>query len=83
MNNETRGALRLLLATGLLSALCHGAVAAEQCRGPNGQFIKCPTMTPMHCRDITTKKFTKCDAPNSERIPESKPQPKAAPSTSK
>jgi hypothetical protein len=83
MNNETRHGRRALAASVAFLALCSGAFAAEQCRGPNGQSVKCPTMTPMHCRDITTKKYVKCDAPNSERIPDSKPQQKSGPPNSK
>jgi hypothetical protein len=43
-----------------------------KCRD-NGRFVKqalCETAAPLgKCRDITTKKFAKCDAPNTEPVP--------------
>jgi hypothetical protein len=66
-SSATLGALLLLLAS-------TGVGAAEQCRDPNGRFIKCPVVTPTpaaRCRDVTSKKFVKCGAPHSEAVPAS------------
>lgn len=46
---------------------------AEQCRDAKGKFIACPKPAPAKCRDITTKKFAKCSAPNTEPVPRKKP----------
>ena len=48
--------------------------AQGKCRD-NGKFVEaklCEAQkTPAeHCRDITTKKFAKCGAPNTEPVPE-------------
>ena len=65
----------LLAATSLFAGV---AVAKPEldnegkCRD-NGRFVKqsqCETGTrTTKCRDITTKKFAKCDAPNTEPVP--------------
>jgi hypothetical protein len=52
--------------------------AHGKCRD-NGKFVEaklCEGQKPPaeHCRDITTKKFAKCSAPNTEPVPE---KPKA------
>jgi hypothetical protein len=66
-----------LLATGLFASNAIGKPAlddAGKCRD-NGKFVKqslCEKPV-TKCRDITTKKFAKCDAPNTEPVPESKP----------
>ncbi|RYF09771.1 MAG: hypothetical protein EOO40_06315 [Deltaproteobacteria bacterium] len=45
--------------------------ASKQCRDDKGKFIKCVTAAPAttKCRDKTSKKFAKCDAPNTEPLP--------------
>ena len=49
------------------------AFAATKCHGPDGKFIKCPPVAAApantRCRDITTKKFAKCGAANTEPVP--------------
>jgi hypothetical protein len=56
-----------------LGAATGTAAAATKCHGPDGKFIKCPpaAAAPANnkCRDITTKKFAKCSAPNTEPVP--------------
>ena len=52
--------------------------AHGKCRD-NGKFVEaklCEGQKPAaeHCRDVTTKKFAKCGAPNTEPVPE---KPKA------
>ncbi len=64
----------LAFAFTLSLALAAGtATAATKCHGPDGKFIKCPpaAAAPANnkCRDITTKKFAKCSAPNTEPVP--------------
>ena len=66
-----------LVATGLLTSVAVAKPAlddAGKCRD-NGKFVKqslCQTAAPAtRCRDITTKKFAKCDAPNTEPVPTS------------
>ena len=53
--------------------------AQGKCRD-NGKFVEaklCSTQKAPaeHCRDVTTKKFAKCGAPNTEPVPE-KPKSK-------
>jgi len=44
--------------------------ASKQCRDAKGKFVKCKTAAaPAKCRDIKTKKFTKCGTPGSEAVP--------------
>jgi len=39
--------------------------AKKPCRDEKGRFTKCEAAKPpVHCRDIKTKKFAKCSAPN-------------------
>ena len=52
--------------------------AQGKCRD-NGKFVEAKLCegqkgAAQHCRDITTKKFAKCGAPNTEPVPE---KPKA------
>ena len=70
---------RLLLAAcvALATIAVNAGEADQRCRGPGGQFIKCPVMTPMHCRDKTSKKFVQCSAANSEPIPKPAEAPAA------
>lgn len=60
-------AFAISLAFGALANVTH----AEQCRDAKGKFIACPKPAPeaTKCRDITTKKFAKCGAPNTEAVP--------------
>ena len=51
--------------------------AQGKCRD-NGKFVKAELCAGQHkpsnhCRDVTTKKFAKCGAPNTEPVPESAP----------
>lgn len=67
-----RQALTLIFTVSLaLGAAAGGAAAAQRCHGPDGKFIKCPPAAAASnkCRDITTKKFAKCGAPNTEPVP--------------
>ena len=65
--------LRQTLALAFTFSLALGAFSggayAEQCRDAKGKFIACPKPAPTKCRDITTKKFAKCSAPNTEPVP--------------
>jgi len=72
-----RRAFLLIAATSLLAGIAGAKPAlddAGKCRD-NGKFVKqslCATAAPAtKCRDITTKKFAKCDAPNTEPVPTS------------
>ncbi len=65
----------LVAATSLLAGVASAKPAlddAGKCRD-NGKFVKqsrCETAVPAtKCRDITTKKFAKCSAPNTEPVP--------------
>jgi hypothetical protein len=45
-----------------------------RCHDASGKFAKmevCEAAKPASCRDKTTKKFAKCDAPNTEPVPRS------------
>lgn len=68
----------LALSTGLAAAAMAAPTldAAGKCRD-NGKFVKaemCKAPAPAagKCRDKTTKKFAKCGAPNTERVPAAK-----------
>jgi len=65
----------LAVAAILAAAAAPGAASAKQCRDAKGKFIKCPEKpaAATKCRDKTTKKFAKCDAPNTEPVPAKKP----------
>lgn len=54
-----------------------------QCRDSSGKFAKCPTTPPTKCRDKTTKKFAKCDAPNTEPVPAKATTTSTTPKTAK
>ena len=65
--------LPLLLAAALIFAPT-ASFAADAAKGPcrddKGKFIKCAAAKPpAKCRDIKTKKFAKCSAPNTEPVP--------------
>ena len=65
------------LGLGAIATASPALDAQGKCRD-NGKFVDaklCATKAPAeHCRDITTKKFAKCSAPNTEPVPE---KPKA------
>jgi hypothetical protein len=65
--------IRIVLLTALLTLASAGAAAAsQQCRDEKGKFIKCPPAAAepaTRCRDIKTKKFAKCGAPDTEPVP--------------
>jgi hypothetical protein len=74
MRSMTRIALTLAAAV-MLTGIAGAKPAlddAGKCRD-NGKFVKqsmCETAAAAKkCRDITTKKFAKCDAPNTEPVP--------------
>jgi len=81
MKSTTRIALSLAAAT-LLASLASAKPAlddAGKCRD-NGKYVK-QSMCEMpaqakKCRDVTTKKFAKCDAPNTEPVPTKDTKPK-------
>jgi hypothetical protein len=68
-------ALTTAVAIVLAGTLLAAPAGAEQCRDAKGKFIKCPEKpaAATKCRDKTTKKFAKCDAPNTEPVPVKKP----------
>ena len=54
-------------------ALCaagSGQAFAKSCRDDHGKFIKCAPVMKMdnHCRDMKTKRLSKCVAPGSEHF---------------
>ncbi len=62
------------LGLGAIAAASPALDAQGKCRD-NGKFVEaklCATQKApaQHCRDKTTKKFAKCDAPNTEPVPE-------------
>jgi len=62
------------LATATIAAAAPALDAQGKCRD-NGKFVEaklCETQKApaQHCRDMTTKKFAKCGAPNTEPVPE-------------
>jgi len=76
MRKSTVSALIFTLALGFSSLASAEAKldAHGKCRD-NGKFVEakmCEGQKPAaeHCRDKTTKKFAKCDAPNTEPVPE-------------
>ncbi len=67
-----RQSIAVVIAGFIATSAIGGAPAyAEQCRDAAGKFIKCPPKPEkaVKCRDKTTKKFAKCDAPNTEPVP--------------
>ena len=71
------------LAAAVLAASLASAASAQtidkagKCHTPDGKFAKmevCKAAAPaaQHCRDIKTKKFAKCGAPNTEAVPAKK-----------
>ena len=69
---------RFLAAGVLLTGLVLSGAQAQtidkngRCHGPDGKFAKmevCKSADSGACRDKTTKKFAKCDAANSEKVP--------------
>lgn len=74
MTHRTQRSLIVATLGALLVLAAGGASAADakaQCRDAKGHFAKCPAAatTAKHCRDMTTKKFAKCGAPNSQPVP--------------
>lgn len=71
----TRTVITAIMITFATAAAYAPPAAAEQCRDAKGKFIKCPEKpaAATKCRDKTTKKFAKCDAPNTEPVPAKKP----------
>jgi hypothetical protein len=72
-----RSITRIMVAVAATSLLASIAVAkpaldeAGKCRD-NGKFVKqtlCEKPAAAKCRDVTTKKFAKCGAPNTEPVP--------------
>jgi hypothetical protein len=70
--------LSLLALTAGMAGIANAAPAldaAGKCRD-NGKFVAaklCQTAAPAtKCRDVKTKKFAKCGAPNTEPLPEKK-----------
>ncbi|MFC3070855.1 hypothetical protein [Phenylobacterium soli] len=62
--------IRLIAAAALVLTFAATEASAKTCRDAAGKFTKCPAAaTAGPCRDKTTKKFAKCDAPNAERMP--------------
>ncbi len=65
-----RNTLALVIAVSLAFGALANVANAEQCRDAKGKFIACPKPPEnTKCRDITTKKFAKCGAPNTEPVP--------------
>lgn len=74
--------IRFIAAAVTLALLASPAAAQKldakgKCRGPDGKFAKMEVCkkaapAPQHCRDIKTKKFAKCGAPNTEAVPAKK-----------
>jgi hypothetical protein len=66
------GILALSLALGGIAQASPALDAQGKCRD-HGKFVdakQCAAKAPaVHCRDITTKKFAKCSAPNTEPVP--------------
>ena len=80
MRNFTASALLLAcsLSLGVLATAAPALDAQGKCRD-NGKFVEAKLCegqkaAAQHCRDMTTKKFAKCGAPNTEPVPE---KPKA------
>ena len=81
MRHTTASILFLACSLGLVAmASATPALDAQgKCRD-NGKFVEAKLCAVQkapaeHCRDITTKKFAKCGAPNTEPVPE-KPKSK-------
>jgi hypothetical protein len=54
----------------VLGPLTAGDALAKSCRDTKGKFMKCAAVPASnHCRDIKTKKFSKCSAAGTEAIP--------------
>ena len=76
MRNSVKSMVIVLAVS--LSGLAGAAPALDaqgKCRD-NGKFVKAELCAGQkkpaeHCRDITTKKFAKCGAPNTEPVPAS------------
>ncbi len=76
---HTLAAIIFVAATSLLSgsALAQKIDANGRCHDASGKFAKMEVCkpadakadTPTKCRDKTSKKFAKCDAPNTEPVP--------------
>ena len=74
----------LVLTATLALALSAGAADAQKidkngkCHDTKGKFAAMSVCkasvpaAPKHCRDVKTKKFAKCGAPNSEPVPNAK-----------
>jgi hypothetical protein len=73
MHTVTRFAISFIAATTLFATFASADPAldnAGKCRD-NGKFVKqsmCEKPA-AKCRNVTTKKFAKCDAPNTEPVP--------------
>ena len=69
------GILALSLAISGVVSAAPALDAQGKCRD-NGKFVEaklCAAKAPAaRCRDITTKKFAKCSAPNTEPVPKAK-----------
>ena len=66
----------IAITAAVILAVCSGftAGAAQPCRDAKGKFVKCePAKAPPRCRDIKSKKFAKCSAPNTEPVPMNAP----------
>ncbi|GIL39107.1 hypothetical protein [Roseiterribacter gracilis] len=76
---QTLAAIMFVAAASLLSgsALAQKIDANGRCHGADGKFAKMEVCkppekaadAPKQCRDKTSKKFAKCDAPNTEPVP--------------
>lgn len=69
----------LTLAAGLSSAAAAQKLDANgKCHAADGKFAKAEVCASLkaapaaHCRDMKTKKFAKCGAPNTEPVPAKK-----------
>jgi hypothetical protein len=73
MHTVTRISISLIAVASLFAGFANADPAldnAGKCRD-NGKFVKqsmCEKPS-AKCRNITTKKFAKCDAPNTEPVP--------------
>ena len=70
--NKTRVLLVAIACVTSSAAMAAPALDAKgKCRD-NGKFVAaemCKATAATKCRDITTKKFAKCSAPNTEPVP--------------